>query len=358
MLHTHHRLATAARPAMAHIPAESVHLVVTSPPYPMVEMWDAGFAEQSPAVATALDALDGPTAFEAMHAILDPIWADCHQALVPGGLLCVNVGDATRKLGPDFQLFSNHARTIQGILKAGFQLLPDILWRKPTNAPNKFMGSGMLPAGAYVTYEHEYIIIARKGGRRLFKSTADRERRRRSAFFWEERNQWFSDIWQGLTGVRQAITSKARSRSAAFPLDLPARLIDMYSLQDDVVLDPFAGTGTTSLAAAAAGRHSIAIERDLQLRPLFDAMLARVPEVSARRAEQRLVAHQQFVDARRAAGKTIKHRNPVYDIPVITTQETALALPVTTTITADPPHTWTAATELGALPPGMQATLF
>lgn len=356
-LSTRHRVAVAPRPAAAEVAPASVHLVVTSPPYPMVEMWDACFAAQAPTIAEALSRTDGPTAFEAMHAVLDPIWADCHAALVPGGLMCVNVGDATRKLGDDFQLFSNHARTITGLLRAGFQLLPDILWRKPTNAPNKFMGSGMLPGGAYVTYEHEYVIIARKGGRRLFRTTADRQRRRRSAFFWEERNVWFSDVWQGLTGTRQAMKGASRSRSGAFPTELPARLIDMYSLQDDLVMDPFAGTGTTALAAAAAGRHSISVERDPSLAAHAVARLDQAPSTSAIRAGARLTAHHQFVRTRTATGKPPKHRNVPYDVPVVTKQEGDLSLPIARTVQATGPMTRDVATELGVAPPGWQLPL-
>ena len=66
----------------------------------------------------------------------------------------------------EFRLFSNHSRILQKMASLGFSIatLPDILWRKPTNAPTKFLGSGMLPAGAYVTYEHEYILIVRNAG--------------------------------------------------------------------------------------------------------------------------------------------------------------------------------------------------
>ena len=356
MLHTHHRLAIASSPDDAGVAPDSVHLVVTSPPYPMVEMWDAPLSEQHPAVADALAREDGPAAFEAMHRILDPIWAACHRALVPGGLMCVNIGDATRKVGGDFQLCSNHARVIQGLLACGFQLLPDILWRKPTNAPNKFMGSGMLPAGAYVTYEHEYILIARKGGRRLFRTEADRARRRRSAFFWEERNQWFSDVWQGLTGIRQHLQAETRKRSAAYPVELPARLIDMYSLQEDVVMDPFSGTGTTALAAAAAGRSSVSIEREATLRPVFEDTLSRTPTVSAERARQRLKAHEHFLVDRRTRGKAPKHRSAHYGFGVVTRQEVAMQLPVAQSIAPRSPDQWDVSVLPGARPAGWEPT--
>ena len=97
---------------------------------------------------------------------------------------------------------------MQGLFKAceklGFINLPNILWHKTTNAPNKFMGSGMLPCGAYVTLEHEWILIFRKGGKRVYKKTEEKEIRRDSSFFWEERNIWFSDIWE-IKGVKQPL---------------------------------------------------------------------------------------------------------------------------------------------------------
>ena len=142
---------------------KSVDLVVTSPPYPMIEMWDDVFQRQRPAAEGALAAGDGPHAFEMMHELLDAAWVEVYRVLRPGGVACINIGDATRTIDGDFRLYSNHSRILSSLLGMGFVALPDILWRKPTNAPNKFLGSGMLPGGAYVTYEHEYILIVRKG---------------------------------------------------------------------------------------------------------------------------------------------------------------------------------------------------
>ena len=112
------------------------------------------------------------------------------------------------------------------------------MWRKATNAPNKFMGSGMLPCGAYVTLEHEWILIFRKGGKRVYKTAEAKESRRDSSFFWEERNVWFSDVWE-IKGVKQNINkAPSRERNASYPLEIPYRLINMYSQKGDVVLDP------------------------------------------------------------------------------------------------------------------------
>ena len=334
-MQTLHRWFTADARDLSFLPRGSAQLVVTSPPYPMIQMWDAAFSAMSPAAAAALAAADGPLAFEHMHAALDQVWRGCHHALSPGGFLCVNIGDATRTLGGQFQMYPNHARILQGLLAAGFTTLPDILWRKPTNAPNKFMGSGMLPAGAYVTYEHEYILIARRGGRRRFTAPADKQRRSQSAYFWEERNVWFSDLWTDLRGVRQGLPDRAaRKRSAAFPLELARRLVCMYSLYGDVVLDPFAGTGTTAAAALAVGRSSLSVEHEPAFATGFADTLRAASQLGATIGTERLAAHRAFVAARLAQGRTIKHHNAPHDVPVVTRQEAALEIRVPSAVAA------------------------
>lgn len=325
---TTHTLHVGDARRMSLIANDSVHLVVTSPPYPMVTMWDGIFAEMAPTVAVNLAAEHGIMAFEAMHSALDAVWAECHRVLAPGGFACINIGDATRSLGGEFCLYPNHARILMALVRLGFTPLPDILWRKPTNAPNKFMGSGMLPAGAYVTYEHEYILIVRKGGKRIF-SESESAIRARSALFWEERNVWFSDVWADLPGSRQRLGKEGlRERSAAFPLELPYRLVHMYSVQGDTVLDPFVGTGTTMAAALAAGRSSVGHEFAADFRPLVIESLDRAVGEGQARVAARLAAHAEFVSRREAVGKPFKHRSQHYGFPVITRQEVEMCLPV------------------------------
>jgi DNA modification methylase len=321
-------------------PPGTVALVVTSPPYPMIAMWDEAFSAMSPAARRALAAGDGGRAFEAMHRQLDRVWRSCEQALMPGGFLCINIGDATRTLGGQFALYANHARISTALSGLGLTTLPDILWRKPTNAPSKFMGSGMLPGGAYVTYEHEYILIARKGGRRVFTGGA-RQLRRQSAYFWEERNRWFSDLWTDLRGTGQALQDADRGRSGAFPLTLPFRLICMYSLYGEIVLDPFAGTGTTLAAALAAGRGSIGVERDASLGEAIAQTMASATAEGQERAARRLAAHRRFVAERLASGRPLAHHNAPHDVPVITAQEGALELRVPVSLRRDA-WSWTA----------------
>ena len=314
---------------MRAIATASVELVVTSPPYPMIEMWDEGFGALSAAVRKALKRHDGRTAFDLMHGILDAVWKEAFRILKPGGFACINIGDAARTIGADFMLYPNHARILSCLLELGFTPLPAILWRKQTNAPNKFMGSGMYPAGAYVTLEHEYILIVRKGGKREFDSEEEKQRRRESAIFWEERNAWYSDVWMELKGARQDLRQKdTRSRSGAFPFELAYRLISMFSAKGDTVVDPFLGTGTTLKAAAAAGRNSIGYEIEPAFRRDIFSDPAGVAALARRRVRARIDDHLAFVEERRAAGREIKYQNRHYGFPVVTRQEMDLRLDI------------------------------
>ncbi|MFN2357937.1 MAG: site-specific DNA-methyltransferase [Desulfotignum sp.] len=312
---------------MEDLADNSIDLVVTSPPYPMIEMWDLVFEAMAPEVGRCLSKRNGPAAFEAMHKILDPVWEECFRVLKPGGFACINIGDATRTINARFALYTNHARILSAAWNIGFTSLPCIIWRKQTNAPNKFMGSGMLPAGAYVTLEHEYVLILRKKDKREFKTPEEKQLRRESAVFWEERNVWFSDVWFDIKGTVQALADVAdRKRSAAFPFALAHRLINMYSVQNDLVLDPFMGTGTTMAAAMAAGRSSMGYDRDPDLVSAVTRTAGALPPLAKEVISRRLDRHLAFVEARKAAGKPIKHRNEPYGFPVITNQEKFLQL--------------------------------
>jgi modification methylase len=294
----------------------------------MIQMWDAAFAAQDERIAAHLDRGEGRAAFEKMHALLDDAWAACDQALKPGGIACINVGDATRTVAGQFQLFPNHARVLRAFLDLGYTPLPDILWRKPTNAPNKFMGSGMLPGGAYVTYEHEYVLILRKGPRRQFAGPQAGLQRRQSAYFWEERNAWFSDLWLDLKGAPQELAAAAdRARSAAFPFELAYRLICMHSIRGDSVLDPFAGTGTTLAAALAAGRTATGVELDASLAAVCRRQLAQAPVWANGYTRERLRRHMCFVAARRRTVGAPRYTNRPYGFPVVTAQEQDLLIP-------------------------------
>jgi len=323
---TTHKLLFKNASSMNEIGDNSIDLMVTSPPYPMIEMWDEVFSKQNPEIGKALENEDGETAFELMTAELGKVWGEVYRVLRPGGFACINIGDAARTLGGEFKIYPSHARILRSCLKLGFSSLPEIIWRKQTNAPNKFMGSGMLPAGAYVTYEHEFILILRKGNKRKFINQGDKKLRKQSAFFWEERNLWFSDVWEGLKGTKQnRIDKKIRKKSGAFPIELPYRIINMFSLRNDTVLDPFLGIGTTTLAAMATGRNSVGIEIDKKLKETLFERFEGVVDFSNKLIENRILNHLKFVEERTIAKGELGYKNSTYGFPVMTSQETEIA---------------------------------
>ncbi|WP_458207199.1 DNA-methyltransferase [Haladaptatus sp. NG-SE-30] len=299
------------------LPDDSIDLVVTSPPYPMIEMWDDLFAELNAEIESALTRGDGDTAFELMHDELAFVWEEVARVLKPGGIAVVNVGDATRKVDGTFQLFPNHSRVLQQLRDCGLCSLPDILWRKPSNRLTKFMGSGMLPPNAYTALEHEYLLVFRNGDTRKLEPGSNR--RYESAYFWEERNDWFSDLWVEVRGeVQELDHGDLRERSAAFPFELPYRLISMFSVYGDTVLDPFWGTGTTSLAAMVAGRNSVGYELEAEFTGVFEERVETAPELSRSIVRDRLDDHCEFVrDHDGSLGYDARH----YDFPVKTAQE-------------------------------------
>jgi modification methylase len=308
--------------SMEDIPNKSVDLMITSPPYPMIEMWDKIFSKENPVIGEALENKDGVTAFELMNKELDIVWKEVYRVLKDGGIACINIGDATRKIGDEFKLYSSHSRILQYCLKLGFNALPEILWRKQTNAPNKFMGSGMLPAGAYVTLEHEFVLILRKGNKQKFTTEEEKKHRRESAFFWEERNLWFSDLWEGLKGTRQNnINKNIRDRSGAYPFELAYRLINMFSLRGDTVLDPFLGTGTTTIASISTGRDSIGFEIDSKLKEHIFSRLENLMNFSNQLLQNRIENHLKFVQEQTNAKVKLRYTSSHYGFPVMTSQE-------------------------------------
>ncbi len=311
---------------MSALPDKSIDLVVTSPPYPMIEMWDRQFADLDPTIASKLTIDYCREAFDAMHSNLNLVWSQLFRVMKEGAYACINIGDATRTIGGRFQLFPNRARIESRFFELGFDVLPPIIWRKQTNAPNKFMGSGMLPAGAYVTLEHESILIFRKGGIRTFTTEDQKIRRRQSAYFWEERNSWFSDLWD-FKGVRQEMNNKERKRSAAYPFEVPFRLVNMYSLLGDTVFDPFTGTGTTNLAAIASGRNSIGFDHDSSVfASIRDNIIKALPDINDHNLK-RLKKHLKFISDYQSEKGSLKYINRFFGFPVMTAQEKELKLP-------------------------------
>jgi len=187
------------------------------------------------------------------------------------------------------------------------------------------MGSGMLPAGAYVTLEHEYILIVRKGPKRDFASSREKQIRRESALFWEERNNWFSDVWLGLNGTPQKIKKNpARLRSGAFPAELAYRLVNMYSAKGDTVVDPFLGTGTTMCSAMTSGRNCVGFEIETDFRKVIFRNMKTLMETSNDRIQKRIQSHLDYLETRSDAKGKFKYLNKHYNFPVMTRQEIEL----------------------------------
>jgi DNA modification methylase len=229
----------------------SIHLVVTSPPYWTLKQYNQradqlGFIREY-----------GPFLLE-----LDRVWQLCFDALVPGGRLVCVVGDvclSRRKNAGRHTVVPLHASIQEHCREIGYDNLAPIIWHKIANAQFEAEGNGSSFLGkpyepnAVIKNDIEFILMERKpGGYR----TPDLPTRILSVISDANHKAWFQQIWTGVTGA------STRLHPAPFPLDLASRLIRMFSFVGDTVLDPFLGTGTTSLAAALAGRSSIGIEVD------------------------------------------------------------------------------------------------
>ena len=128
-----------------------------------------------------------------------------------------------------------------------------------------------------------------------------------------------------LKGTAQVLDEQnGRSRSAAFPFELPYRLINMFSVKGDTVLDPFAGTGTTMYAAMAAGRNSVMVEKDIALKAAALCRTSRIVPEANTRIRARLDNHLRFVSEREKNRKPVKYQNDFYGFPVVTRQEIQL----------------------------------
>jgi site-specific DNA-methyltransferase (cytosine-N4-specific) len=276
-MQTQHRIILGNSQQMSELEAGSIQLMVTSPPYPMIAMWDELFCKADPKIAELFQKLNAKgedqtvrEIYNAMHNYLSEVWAETYRVLVDGGIACINIGDATRTINGKFQLYPNHSRITEVCEKIGFTTLPYILWKKPTTKPmykgkGAFLGSGFLPPNAYVTLDCEFILLFRKG--KLRKFPPKDVLRYESIFTKKERDEWFSQIWS-LKGTRQTMTDLER-RTAAYPEEIAHRLIRMFSVRGELVLDPFLGSGTTTKLAIQNQRNSIGYETDLNLLPII-----------------------------------------------------------------------------------------
>ena len=301
-MHTQHRIILGNSQHMTELADGSVQLMVTSPPYPMIAMWDRLFADADPRIAELWQKLEENSReetvrqiYDAMHDYLAKVWSETHRVLCDGGIAAINIGDATRSVNGKFQLFPNHARIIEICEKIGFTTLPYILWKKPTTKPmykgkGAFLGSGFLPPNAYVTLDCEFILIFRKGKLRRFEPHD--KRRYDSAFTKAQRDEWFSQIWN-LKGARQTADELER-RTAAYPEEIAERLIKMFSIKGELVLDPFLGSGTTTKIAMQNERSSVGYETDQSLLPVIEkkidncAVTASITVIKDRKTTQKI----------------------------------------------------------------------
>lgn len=246
---THQLLLGDAR-GLSILKPNSIHLVVTSPPYWTLKEYrntdgQLGFVQ----------------GYEDFLTELDRVWEHCFRALAPGGRLICVVGDvclSRRKKSGRHTVVPLHASIQEHCRKIGYDNLAPIIWYKISNAAYEVEnGSGFLgkpyEPNAIIKNDIEFILMERKpGGYR----TPDVATRILSLISVEDHKRWFQQIWSGLTGA------STRDHPAPFPLELAERLIRMFSFVGDTVLDPFLGTGSTTLAAAKTGRNSIGVEID------------------------------------------------------------------------------------------------
>lgn len=250
MLPTSHRLINGDARDLSFLDNESVHLVVTSPPY-----WNLKRYNENP------DQMGHIQDYETFLGELEKVWHHVFRVLVPGGRLVCVVGDvcvARRDFGRHL-VFPLHSDICVMCRRIGFDNLNPIVWHKIANAsyevPNgsKFLGKPYEP-NAIIKNDMEFILMQRKPGG--YRKPTDSQRQA-SRITKDEFGRWFQQIWN-IPGA------STKQHPAPFPLELATRLVRMFSFAGDTVLDPFCGSGTTMIAAFRTGRSSIGVEIDLE----------------------------------------------------------------------------------------------
>ena len=247
---TRHRLYMGDAREMPSLKPQSVHLVLTSPPY-----WTLKEYRDSDAQLGHIEDYDQ------FLSELDKVWRRCFDALVPGGRLICVVGDvclSRRENGGRHTVVPLHASIQEHCRMLGFDNLAPIIWHKISNAAYEVEGGGGFLGKPYepnavIKNDIEFILMERKpGGYRA----PDLPTKILSLISAENHKKWFQQIWGGVTGA------STKQHPAPYPTELAERLIRMFSFVGDTVLDPFLGTGTTTVAAAKWGRNSIGVEVD------------------------------------------------------------------------------------------------
>lgn len=248
---TEHRLIQGDARELSFLEDESIHLVVTSPPYWTLKKY-----------RDHEDQLGKVEDYERFLQELDKVWKHCYRALVPGGRLICVVGDvclSRRKNDGRHTVVPLHASIQEHCRKIGYDNLAPIIWHKIANAGFEASGNGAGFLGkpyepnAVIKNDIEFILMERKPGGYRKPTLATRVL---SVISDENHKKWFQSIWSGITGA------STRDHPAPYPEELVERLIRMFSFVGDTVLDPFMGTGTTTVAAAKWGRNSVGVEVD------------------------------------------------------------------------------------------------
>lgn len=209
---------------MQELPDNSVHLMITSPPYNVTKEYDDDLS------------------LEEYLVLLKNVWKETHRVIVPGGRACINIANLGRK--PYIPL---HSYIIKDMLEIGFMMRGEIIWNKASSAsPSTAWGSWLSAANPVLRDIHEYILIFCKD------SFTHSRKGKESSITKEEFLEWTKSVW-----TFPAVSAKMIGHPAPFPEELPNRLIKLYSFKGDVVLDPFLGSGTTSLSAIKNCRNYI-----------------------------------------------------------------------------------------------------
>jgi DNA modification methylase len=249
-LPTIHRFHRGDARDLSFLPDESVHLVLTSPPYWTLKEYNTSAAQ-----------LGDITDYELFLSELDRVWAESLRVLAPGGRLVCVVGDvclSRRRNNGRHTVVPLHASIQEHCMRMGFDNLAPIIWHKIANATleasrtTSFLGKPYEPNGV-VKNDIEFILMQRKPGGYRKPSLLERAF---SVIPAEQHRRWFSQIWSDVPGA------STRHHPAPFPLELASRLIRMFSFVGDTVLDPFLGSGTTSVASWETGRNSVGVEVD------------------------------------------------------------------------------------------------
>lgn len=252
-MRTHHRIIFGDARQMVELADRSVHLVVTSPPY--WQLKDYGASGQ----------IGFHDTYESYLCSLNLVWEECYRVLVPGCRLCVNIGDQFARAAHygRYKVIPIRTEIIKFCEAIGFDYMGAIIWQKVTTCHTTggavIMGSFPYPRNGIVKLDYEFILLFKKLGT---PPKPDPALKARSRLTREEWNEYFYGHWN-FPGVRQD------QHLAMFPEELPHRLIKMFSFVGDTVLDPFLGSGTTSLAALRLERHSAGLEINGDFEPVI-----------------------------------------------------------------------------------------